>query len=108
MGLSFKSIAMIGVLAAVVGHAETQTWTATNGRSIEGDFVRLFGSTVTIKRPNGMQISVQLSSLDEKSREQAKALAGQGGGGKTAQTGGFKVECRKPPACRQRRRSKPF
>jgi hypothetical protein len=62
-------------LAAVVSRAETQTWTSADGRTIEGEFVRLFGSSVTVKRPNGMTASFQLSSLDEASREQAKRLA---------------------------------
>lgn len=92
MNLLFRHIGLFCLSVVAVGHAETQTWTVTDGRSIEGEFVRLFGSTVTIKRSNGMQVSVPLTALDEKSREQATILAAQGGSGKT---GGFRASASK-------------
>lgn len=75
MRVSLRYLLAGCVLAAVVSRAETQTWTSADGRTIEGEFVRMFGSSVTVKRPNGLTASFQLSSLDEASREQAKRLA---------------------------------
>jgi hypothetical protein len=63
--------------ALLVGgsNAEMQTWTSADGRAIEGEFVRLFGNAVTIKRANGTTVNCQLSSLNEASRQQAKQSA---------------------------------
>jgi hypothetical protein len=63
------------VLIAVGSRADVQTWTSVDGRTVEGEFVRLFGSSVTIKRANGATVSCMLTSLNEASREQAKQLA---------------------------------
>lgn len=70
---------MVTLLAGVSG-AEMQTWTSADGRTIEGEFVRLFGTSVTLKRANGTTVSCQLAALNETSREQAKQLAGANGG----------------------------
>lgn len=65
------------VLAVGSARAEMQTWTSADGRTIEAEFVRLFGSSVTVKRANGMTASIPLTSLNEASREQATRLAGE-------------------------------
>lgn len=82
---------MVCVLVAAIGRAETQTWTTSDGRAVEGEFVRLFGNTVAVKRPNGVQVSLPLSSLNEKSREQAKLLASQPKAKGASASGGFRA-----------------
>ena len=63
-------------LIAGASCADVQTWTSVDGRrTIEGQFVSLFGSSVTIKRADGKTVTCQLTSLNEDSRVQAKRLA---------------------------------
>lgn len=55
-------------------HAEMLTWTDKNGKSVEGEFVRLVGTTVTIKNTSGRNFAVPFSQLSEESINQAKKL----------------------------------
>jgi len=63
------------ILLAGVTRAEMQTWTSADGRTIQAEFVRVFGTSVTLKRADGATVSCQMASLNEASREQAKQLA---------------------------------
>lgn len=55
---------------------KTQSWTDSTGKkNIEADFVRLNGVSLILRKPDGQEITVPLSKLDDKSRLRARALA---------------------------------
>ena len=55
---------------------KTQSWTDSTGKkNIEADFVRLNGVSLILRKPDGQEITVPLSKLDDKSRLKARALA---------------------------------
>lgn len=75
MKLSYRHTLLGVALMAGLSAAEMQSWTSVDGKSVEGEFVRCFGNTVTLKRANGTNFSVMISSLSEQSRQEAKRLA---------------------------------
>ena len=54
---------------------KTQSWTNNTGKKIEADFVRLNGVSLILRKPDGQEITVPLSMLDDKSRLKARVLA---------------------------------
>jgi hypothetical protein len=55
---------------------KTQSWTDSTGKkNIEANFVRLNGVSLILRKPDGQEITVPLSKLDDKSRLRARALA---------------------------------
>ena len=54
---------------------KTQSWTNNTGKKIEADFVRLNGVSLILRKPDGQEITVPLSMLDDTSRLKARALA---------------------------------
>lgn len=55
-------------------------WTDSSGaKTITADFVKLEGVSLTLRRPDGKEVTLPLSKLDDKSRLKARALAKNGG-----------------------------
>ena len=64
--------------AAAENNASTSQWADETGKfKIEADFVKLDGSTLYLQKPDGTNIRVPMSRLDEASRRQAEAAAKQ-------------------------------
>ncbi|MGF1452551.1 MAG: C39 family peptidase [Opitutales bacterium] len=55
-----------------------RTFTDTQGRSIEAEFIRLEGETVTIRRGDGMMFDIPLAMLSAGDQAYVKARAGTG------------------------------
>jgi pimeloyl-ACP methyl ester carboxylesterase len=69
---------VFAILASVLNCA-ARTWTAADGRTLEGEFVSATGTSVTIKRADGKLFTIDLEKLSEDDRafvaEQAKKPA---------------------------------
>jgi len=52
-------------LFALTLSAEARTWTAKTGQTIDGEFVKLEGDTVSIKLPNGSTAQIKLDMLSD-------------------------------------------
>jgi dipeptidyl aminopeptidase/acylaminoacyl peptidase len=61
-------IFLVAMLLAVTELLPARTWTSTDGRTLEGDFVSATESAVTIKRLNGTKFTIELSKLSEADR----------------------------------------
>lgn len=61
--ISFAGIALSGMV-----HAEVRTWTATDGRTLEAEFLRADNSSVTMRR-GGKEFSLTLDKLSEEDKE---------------------------------------
>jgi hypothetical protein len=80
---SFSRVAFPAVLAFCVLSAlhfsnaeELPVWQSTSGRdSVQAEFVKLDGDNVTLRLPNGKEVTVVLEKLDEESQKLAKRLA---------------------------------
>lgn len=59
-----QTLMLFSLLAAIPLHA--RTWTeAGTGRTLEGDFVKVFGNVVTIRKANGSAAQVPLTKLSD-------------------------------------------
>lgn len=70
-----KAICLLFVLIAAASPLAARTWTNTEGRTIEADFVALKGETVTLKAANGQSYEVPLASLSAADQSFAKEQA---------------------------------
>lgn len=76
--LAYVAFSLIGpgVDSALLGQDKVQTWTDSSGKkNIEADFVKLNGVSLVLRKPDGQEVTVPLSKLDDKSRLRARALA---------------------------------
>lgn len=48
--------------------AEPREWTATDGRTLQADFVSATSQTVTVRRPDGRRVDIPLAQLSEADR----------------------------------------
>jgi predicted peptidase len=72
-----KILRLLGALALMITSAvHARTWTATDGRKVEGDFVSATATAVTVKLANGKSVPIELTKLSQEDRdfvaEQAK------------------------------------
>jgi hypothetical protein len=71
--------AMIATLlaASLLGTTDVfaRTWTSSGGQTIEGDFVKMTGTTVYLKKADGAVVTIPLGLLCEADRGEAKSLA---------------------------------
>lgn len=69
---------LCGLAALFTPSLTARTWTATDGRSLEGDYVSATDSTVTLKRGDGKAFTIELTklSMDDQSyvKEQRTAV----------------------------------
>lgn len=69
---------LLAGLSAFAEDAKPRTWTSTDGRSIEGDYLRANSEAVVIRRANGKEVSIRLKLLGAADRDfvQQKLAAG--------------------------------
>lgn len=65
--LSLLTICLIVLSAA--WRANARTWTSTDGKSFDGDFVSATAESVTVKRSDGKSFTIPLSRLSEADRK---------------------------------------
>jgi len=78
LALATGAFSTCGILdrSLLFSQEKTQSWTDSTGKkNIEADFVRLNGVSLILRKPDGQEITVPLSKLDDKSRLRARALA---------------------------------
>lgn len=74
-----KSIAIIAaVFTACCVTQASQTWRYTSGNAFEGEFQRITGSALVVRRPDGSSMMIPLSRLDSASQALARQLASGG------------------------------
>lgn len=62
------------LIAAAVCSAEIRTWTDTQGRSMEAEFIRVDGEKVSFQKPDGMRYGFPLAQLSQADQDYIKSL----------------------------------
>jgi hypothetical protein len=62
------------LLLASFSNAEMRKWTRKNGKEFEAEFVKREGPVVTLKRPDGTEMTVKMPQLSDEDRKYVKQL----------------------------------
>jgi hypothetical protein len=75
----FLAVAFITLLSAAQQEAQARTWTATDGRQLEAEFVSLEDGNISLRLQNGQIAKFPLERLVKEDHEAAKRFAKVGG-----------------------------
>ena len=83
MNMSFfpviaKLLIISGALFLASGHSDARTWTNTQGKTIEAEWIRTEGNKVVVKLPNGKSSRIPLQSLSREDQDFAAAMMKSG------------------------------
>ncbi len=77
----FLLVTFIALLSAVQHSAQARTWTATDGRQLEAEFVSLEDGNISLRLANGQMAKFPLDRLIKEDNEAAQRFAKVGGDG---------------------------
>jgi hypothetical protein len=77
-------VCLVGLILLSASVAEARTWTRKNGKQIEGEFVKLEQQSdgknmVTLRKPDGSEMTVRLGNLSDEDRKYVKQLTNSQG-----------------------------
>lgn len=75
--LAFCAICL-ALLSATATYAESRTWTGSNGKTIEAEFITLEGDVVRLRLANGKESRVLLSKFSKNDQEYAQSQGQRG------------------------------
>lgn len=69
-------VCLVGLLLLFISsvNAEMRTWTRKNGKTFEAEFVKREGPVVTLKKPDGAEMTVRMPNLSDDDRKYVNQL----------------------------------
>ncbi|HEX2746572.1 MAG TPA: hypothetical protein VHM91_01125, partial [Verrucomicrobiales bacterium] len=73
-----KLVRLLCAFALLVTQGHARTWTSSDGRTVEGDFVSATATTVTVKLGTGKSVPIELTKLSQADRDFVAAQPASG------------------------------